>query len=185
MKMLRLAITAMFGIAAYGQTIKDPGLHNPVRVSTRLQLTVTLDKASVKLGEPVILRARYKNASSTKLGLGTGYWMLDYGLVVTDSSGAEPPRTALGEKWVQEQRESFLISSQGPIRLEAGAESTEFTLDVSKVYQLTRFGSYSVRLMFRGVWPEPGTPKPATVEESQQMPLEEAVSNVVQFTITP
>ncbi len=167
------------------QALRDSVFPDPVRASTRLQLTAKLDETTVKVGEPVVLRARYKNVSATNLELGTRYWVIDYGLVVTDSSGAEPPRTELGEKWLKEQREPVLLSSQGPFLLEPGAQGEEFAVDVTKAYRLTRPGSYSVQLMFRMVWPEPGTPVPTTVEESQKMPLEEAVSNVIQLTITP
>jgi hypothetical protein len=39
--------------------------------------------------------------------------------------------------------------------------------------------------MLRGIWPDPGEPRATSVEEAQKMTIEEAVSNVVQFTIIP
>jgi hypothetical protein len=69
--------------------------------------------------------------------------------------------------------------------VEPGAEGQELAMDLAKIYQLTKPGTYSVRSMLRGIWPEPGDPRPTTVEEAQKVTIEEAISNAVQFTITP
>jgi hypothetical protein len=172
-------------VSAYGQAVKDPVLPNPVRVSTRLELTLTVDHASIKTGEQMGVRVRYKNVSSRTMDLGSGSWMLDYAVTVADSSGAEPQRTSLGERWLKEQREPFISRSQGPLHVEPGADGEELAMDLAKIYQLTKPGTYFVRFLFRSMSPDSSDPLPKTVEEAQKVTIEEAVSNVAQFTITP
>jgi hypothetical protein len=109
----------------------------------------------------------------------------DYRLIVVDSSGTELPRTAFGENWLQQQREGVLLHSQGPLPLEPGEEGPEFVLNVAKVYQLTRPGTYFARLILRLIWPDPGERRPTTVKEAQKLPVEQVVSKMIRFTITP
>jgi hypothetical protein len=66
-----------------------------------------------------------------------------------------------------------------------GEEGGEFVVDADRNYNLTKPGTYFVRLMFRSMWPEPGEPRPTTVEEAEKTPMEEAVSELIPFTITP
>ena len=185
MKGFLLLAALLTASIAHGQVVRDPVAPNPVRVSTRLQLILTVEHSNVKSGDPVGARTHYKNVSSKTIELGTGYWMLDYAAIVTDTSGAEPPRTSLGERWLQEQREPVLLRSEGPLYVEPGAQGQELAVDLAKIYQLTKPGTYFVRFMFRGVAPDPIEPRPTSVEEARKMPIEEGVSNLVQFTIVP
>jgi hypothetical protein len=188
MKLLGLFAAAVFAgpPVAHGQNVRDVVRPNPVRISSRLQLTAAVEQMAVKLGQPARVHLRYKNMSSGAIMLGTANWRLAYTLTVTDSSGAEPPRTALGESWLQEQRQTNQEPSlMGPKRLEPGAEGEEVVVDIAKYYQLSRPGAYFVRMMFRDIWPDPGVPWRSTEEEGRKVILEEALSNVVQFTIVP
>lgn len=110
--------------------------------------------------------------------------MQDYELKVTDASGAEPPRTALGERWLQEDRMGVLIHS-GSFDLKPGEESQVGLLDLAKIYQLYEPGKYFARLTFRGFRRDPSEPAPKTFEEAQEMTIEEAVSDLMPFTIIP
>ena len=58
-------------------------------------------------------------------------------------------------------------------------------INAAYCYSLTKPGTYFVRLMFRSMWPEPGERWPTTIEEAQKTPMEEAVSELIPFTITP
>jgi hypothetical protein len=170
---------------ALGQALKDAVLPNPVVVSTRLQLKVGVEHPSLKLGEPVVVHARYKNVSSETVMVGTRHWDEDYALTVSDAFGAEVVRTALGEGWLMRQRGPLNTSSIGPFVLSPGEQGQEFVFDAAKYYQLNHPGTYFVRLILRHVLPDVPAPIPTTVEEYHKLPLEEAVSNLVQFVIVP
>ena len=185
MKSLGLLIALSLAHALHGQVVKDPVAPNPVRVSTRLQLVLELQQPKVKSGERVGARTTYENISPSAIDVGSGDWTLDYAVTVTDELGRECPRTALGERWLNEQREPVLLRSEGPVHLEQGTEGKEISMDLAKIYQLTKPGVYFVRFLYRSIWPDPGESRPTSVEDAQRVPIEEAVSNVVQFEITP
>jgi hypothetical protein len=105
----------------------------------------------------------------------------DEWIMVTDASGTELPLTKEGEKWRQPSRVS------GPVVVGAlfpGGEQGETIIDVSKHYQLDRPGNYFVRIA-RRIGVPPDVPFPKTAEGAAKTPLEEAVSDLVPFTITP
>jgi hypothetical protein len=187
MKKFEMFLTTVLIIPrlAHGQdTIIRDVPKNPVRVSTRLQLIASVERASVKQGEPIRLHFHYKNVSTKVVTLRENGWMQDYELTVTDTSGAEPPRTALGQRWLQEQRNGMLLHS-GPFVLAPDEEGKDGLIDVGKIYQLNQPGRYFARLMFGSIQRDPTEPKPATIEEAQKMTIEEAVSELIPFTITP
>jgi hypothetical protein len=166
---------------ALGQAIRDPGVPNPVRASTRLQMLASVERGSVKLGEPIELHMHAKNVSSVALKLSHNMEPYEYRVIVTDASGAELPRTPLGRSMLTVEPMSF----RDPVVLEPGAEDQEVVWDLAKIYELTRPGKYFVRAMFRGPYPAPGAPRPTTYEETRTFPVEEAVSDLIPFTITP
>jgi hypothetical protein len=169
----------------HAQAIRDPGRPNPIRVSTRLRMLAGLEHESVKSGDPVALHARYKNVSSGPLTVYDDQRNLRYQLLVTDASGKEPPRTDLGEQWLQFMREPYLLHGIGPDTLEPSAEGGDFVIDVSKYYYLTTPGRYFVRIMFSGLDRDPAEPRPTAVEDPGKVTLEEAVSDPIPFTVTP
>jgi hypothetical protein len=173
--------------AARGQVLRDAVRPNPVRISTRVQMRASVEQLSVRIGDPVMLRFHFKNVTSSVLHLASSGWDLDYGLTVTDPSGVEIPRTAQGEGWLRSQRNGIAVSSMS-FSLEAGAEADEIVMNVAKYYQLSKPGKYFVRVMRRGYMPpDPDAPKPTamTAEEAQRIPIEESVSDLIPFTITP
>jgi hypothetical protein len=184
MKKLKLLWTiTLIGLStARGQAVKDPALPNPVRVSTRVQMLVSLERASVKIGEPVRLHCHLKNVSSEVVHSGETAWSDDYWLVVTDASGAELPRTPLGDR---KRRPARAAVHAIMIALDPGEERDEGVTNVAELYQLNRPGKYFVRIAFR-LGPQPGDPwPPSTEEERLKGPREEAVSDLIPFTITP
>jgi hypothetical protein len=164
----------------YGQAVKDPVRPNPVRVSSRAQLIASLEQARVRVGDPIKLHFRLKNVSSEAINLMASDFNEDYWLVVTDASGAELPRTEEGDRMRQPSRTGGgIVGSLAP-----GAEYGGGTIDVTKHYQLDRPGNYFVRIARRIGLP-PDMPHPKTAEEGAKMPLEEAVSDLIPFTVTP
>jgi hypothetical protein len=105
----------------------------------------------------------------------------DCWLMVTDGSGLELPRTKEGDRLRQP---STVLISAGSGDLNPGVEDYDQTIDVSKLYQLDRPGNYFVRIVRRMGVP-PDMPYPKTAEEVAKTPLEEAVSDLIPFTITP
>jgi len=147
-------------------------------ISTRVQFLATLNRESAKAGDPIELRLRVKNVSSKAVYMYDVYWMLDYTVVVTDASGEELPRTALGEQWRQEQREGFRGGSLHMVPpLQPDAEGEEFIIDIAKYYQLTKPGRYLVRAVRNNLDTDSG--------ERPTVAAVTAVSNTLAFTITP
>jgi hypothetical protein len=68
--------------------------------------------------------------------------------------------------------------------LAPGAEYGGGAIDVAKHYQLDRPGNYFVRIAWR-IGVPPGVPQPKTPQEIVKVPIEEAVSDLIPFTITP
>lgn len=164
---------------AHGQAVKDPVNPSPVRVSSRAQVIASLGEARAKLGEPIILHYHLKNVSSQAITL-RYIGAYDYWVMVTDAAGMELPLTKEGGRLRGPPSPgSTMRGSLGP-----GAEEHDQVIDVSKLYRLDRPGSYLVRIARRMGVP-PGLPQPETLQESANVPIEEAVSDLIPFTITP
>jgi hypothetical protein len=168
--------------SSQGQAVKDPARPNPVRVSSRLQLVASLQQASVKIGDPVKLDLHFKNVSSGVVGTSQNSWENDYWLTVTDASGTALPRTKEGDQMLKPVRAlvSSVISPVPP-----GAEYGGGVVNVAEYFVLDRPGKYFVRIGYRSLTPAPGEPRPKTEKERQEVPLEEAVSELIPFTIVP
>ncbi len=165
----------------YGQAIRDPVRPNPVRVSSRAQLIVSLERARVRVGDPIMLHFRLKNVSSGAINLMASDFNDDYWLMVTDASGTELPRTKEGDRMRQPSR----AGGDRVGSLEPGAEYGDYAaIDVTKHYQLDRPGNYFARIA-RRIGVPPDVPRPTTLQEGARVPLEEAVSDPIPFTITP
>lgn len=175
------AITILGIEVVLGQAVKDPARLNPVRVSTRVQLLASLERASMKIGDPIQLHYRLKNVSSEVVAVAITDWSVVYWLTVVDASGAEPPRTKKGDRMRQ------IPVSTGPNVqgfLQPGADDGDHVTDVTELYRLDRPGAYFVRIAQRLGLP-PGEPRPKTPEEGRRAPVEEAVSDLIPFTIVP
>ncbi len=115
------------------------------------------------------------------INLTWGAFNENYWLMVTDASGMELPRTKEGDRLRQPSKVE-ISSITGP--LAPGADDGDHSIDVTKHYQLDRPGNYFVRIARRlGVPPD--VPYPTTLQEGAKVPLEEAVSDPIPFTITP
>lgn len=155
--------------------------------SARLQLTASVEPASVKVGAPVTLKLRLRNISPGRISLFTfSFDDIDYELFVADASGRELQRTPRGQAVFQQ--DDFPLLKTRQIELDPGA-ATEATLDVSKIYELTKQGIYYVQA-FRGrISPDPSVPRPYAYSNSHaddaRISVEKAVSTRIQFTIVP
>jgi hypothetical protein len=142
-------------------------------------MIAALELARVKLGAPVILHYHVTNLSSQALPM-----VLDvdavYWVMVTDASGTELPLTKEGTRL----REPPLAGIGGMSPLAPGADDGDHSLDLTKRYQLDRPGSYLVRIAMRMGVP-PDVPYPKTMQERAKVPIEEAVSDLIPFTIVP
>jgi hypothetical protein len=179
-----LALAVLEG--AHGQVVKDPVRQGPVRVSSRAQLIASLAQSRVQIGDPIILHFRLKNVSSGVIspifynGFNDDYWV-----IVTDASGVELPHTQEGDRL---REPSTVWISYGRGGLNPGVDDGDRVIDVGKLYHLDRPGSYFVRIARRmGVPPDIPFPKypEVSVEEIAKVPIEEAVSDLIPFTIVP
>ena len=128
-----------------------------------------------------MLHFSLRNVSSDPINLVSSGFNDDYWLIVINASGTEIARTALGEKMRQP------LKMLGPVvkgPLAPGAEDSGYSIDVAKHYQLDRPGNYFVRIV-RRIGVPPGVPYPKTLQEGARVPLEEAISDLIPFTITP
>lgn len=107
-------------------------------VSTRLRLTAAIDPASAKLHVPITVKLTLKNTSSKIASVVDTSPEYDFEFVVADSSGKEPPRTALGDRMSQGK---FVLLRSNRQDLEPGQEIVS-EIDVTKIYQITQPGTY-------------------------------------------
>lgn len=149
-------------------------IHNRTRMlSTRLRLYAEADPASVKAGSPVTIRVRLQNISSRTVRLGDSEPIFNYGIAVTDAFGNEPPRTDLGNRFLHGTVQGL---RQDVIDLRSGEEERA-VLEVTKLFQLTRPGTYFVRVNRGAIWTEK--------DEDNDKFIEEVFSGAAQFTIVP
>lgn len=177
---LALGLTSLYSIAvAQGTRTGPPPI--PVVPSKRLQLLMALPSRTVKLGAPVLAKFTLRNTSATAITVGVFTPEYNYELTVTDASGKELPRTPLGERLL---RRDGIGGSTTADEIDPGRE-IEAALDISRIYQLTSPGTYLVRAVRNAILGDR-----AEMEQRARNPgerpsfVEEAISNVVQFTIT-
>lgn len=178
---VRSAIALVLLGVAHGQAVKDPLWSNQVRLSSRAQLIASLEQAMVRPGDPITLHFRLRNVSSRAINLTWGAFDENYWLMVTDVSGTELPRTKEGDRLRQPSKVEISAIS-GP--LAPGADDGDHSIDLTKHYQLDRPGNCFVRIA-RRIGVPPDVPAPRTVDEIAKAPLEEAVSDLIPFTIAP
>ncbi len=175
---------ALAGLAVmYGQAITDPASPNPVVVSSRAKVVAYLEQASVKVGNPIALHCRLRVTSGVvkyvRGGFNNEYW-----LTVTEASGTELRRTEKGDR-VRRRPTSLgpsISDALGP-----GQEEPDDTIDLSQLYRLDLPGSYFVRIARRIGIADPAHPSPVSGDPKvvSQIPIEEAVSDLIPFTIIP
>jgi hypothetical protein len=177
---------ALFGLAiAYGQAIRDPAIPNPVRVSSRAQLVASLEQVSVRIGDPIKLHYRLKNVSSEVISpVVYSDWNDDCWLMVTDASGTELPRTKEGDRMRQRSTSHVGVVVDA---LSPGEDDGDHAIDATKHYQLDRPGNYFVRIARRIGVADRADPRLLSGDQkvASQIPIEEAVSDLIPFTIVP
>ena len=155
---------------------------NPVVVSSRAQVLAHLERSSVKIGDPLKFHFRLRNVSPQVIGnLVLSDFNDDCWLIVTDALGAELPHTEKGDRWRQRSTSQTASVSYA---LSPGEDDGDRVVNVADLYRLDRPGNYFVRI-FKRMSVQPGVPWPKTAEEGRKAPLEEAVSGLIPFTITP
>lgn len=188
-----LAAISLAG-ALEGQAVREPVTKGPIEVPARLQVTISAEQRSIRLGGPVLIHSRLKNISPKPVFLNGNFdWRIPYTLSVTEASGTEPALTPSGQEWRLGRFGGSSITP--PPSLEPGVETQDFAIDIAKYYQLTQPGTYLVRMRYRIIWPEgtdfvirvaPPAPRPPPASgQTKLSPREEAVSNEVYFAITP
>jgi hypothetical protein len=179
MKLPQLLLAAAVACASASAQGANGDPRTPVVVSTRLQLHAEMESPTVKLGEPVVVKFQLKNVFSAAIRITDAWASYDYELVVTDASGKEPPRTALGLKILR--GDYTLLRSIG-LDLDPG-EQIEASIDIATIYLLTQPGTYSVRAMRNKILGDAAEASSRNHNELARS-VEKAASNVVQFTIT-
>ncbi len=173
---------AILGEAIRGQVPRTTTQANPVYASTRLQLTASVESATARLGTPVLIKLRLRNVSASSVTVVATANDVDYELFVTNAFGKEMDRTPLGKgifQGVEQSRASMR-------HLDPGQE-IEAQIDVTRIYNLKQPGTYYVQVLRSQIVPDPSPPRPYGNSNSDaiRIPLEKAVSNKVQITITP
>jgi hypothetical protein len=162
-----------------GKTFAAEREPRPVVASSRIQLRAAVDAASVRSGVPIVVKLLLRNASSTLVSVGDSRPEYDYDLTVTDGSGKELPRTALGNQLL---RHEYSVLHSDSHDLEPGQE-IEAEIEITRIYQVSQPGTYYMRAVFHAIWSDlPGQSK--SVDESKR-PTEKAFSNPLQFTVIP
>ena len=120
----------------------------PIKASTRLQPSAVVEPIAAKVGQPILLKLQLKNVSSKVVTVGDSNFYTDYDLVVTDLSGKEPQKTKFG---LAIPEMPLLRSTTLDI---APGEEVQATLEITKIYDPQRPGTYYARATRHSVWPE-------------------------------
>ena len=166
-----------------GQAIRDPTSPNPVVVSSRAKVIANLAQASIRVGDPLTLHFRLRVTSGVVKYVRGGF-NNDYWVTVTEASGTELPRTEKGDRL---RRRPTSLGPSISDALGPGQEEPDDTIDLSQLYRLDRPGSYFVRIARRIGIADPAHPSPVSADPKvvSQIPIEEAVSDLIPFTIIP
>jgi uncharacterized protein (TIGR03067 family) len=117
---------------------------------------VSLAKEKVESGEAIPVKYVVKNVSKEEQILWhSGFWP-NHVIVVKDAEGKEPPLTQFG----QQCRKAFSPGGErgknAPVRVPPGGEDTAYEqYDLTKLYDLTKPGRYTVRYVYeekQGGW---------------------------------
>jgi len=147
-RLLLIVLQAVFGLAAGGQSSLCP-----TAPEKTLAYELTLVHSQVKADDKVFVHLTVKNVSSTAVPL----WVentndpggLNYQFEVRDSQGALVPEAHFSRALRGVEDPHFLTSetplnrSGGCIDLGAG-QSRTYTIDVSRLYQMTSPGAYTI-----------------------------------------
>jgi len=180
-----LLLLALLGAGAPAQVPRTTATPNPAYASARLELDASVEPASIKSGNPIFVKLRLRNVSGTRVSVVSTADDIDYELLVTDATGAEARRTSHGRALFQDEFEAF--RSVG-LELDPGQE-IQVALDITRIYELKQPGTYYLQAARTHILPDASTPRPNAYSHSNRdagkEPIEKAVSNKVQFTVTP
>src|SRR5262249_38076048 len=107
-----------------------------------LRAKVSLAKDRFAVGEAIKVAYVVKNVSKQGL-IVHGFWP-NHLILVRDADGTEPPLTALG----QQHRQSPVFAQSIPFTVPAGSEDAYDPYDLTKLYDLTRPGRYTVQYIY-------------------------------------
>lgn len=112
------------------------------KVPDGIRLRVTTEKASIRLGDHLAIHAELVNNSRTSITL-RDWWLVEwnYWARVLDSSNQEVPLTDYGKKI-----RPPVISGSGTFVELAPGETDRAEEDVTKIYDLSSPGKYSVQV---------------------------------------
>ena len=114
-----------------------------------LRAKVTLARSKFAVGQPIEVAYAVKNVSKVEQVLWhSGFWP-NHQILVRDVAGKEPPLTLMG----QQGRDAFAPGGgrgkNVPWKVEPGKEdATEGACDLTKLYDLTRPGRYTVQYVY-------------------------------------
>jgi phage FluMu protein gp41 len=134
--------------------------------SEGFQLSAMMDGIKLKRGEPILLKLTLKNVSQKELFVAESTAEKVYDIDVRDERGELVP---LSEKGKRLYREPIMFDGVISVKVAPGQEQN-VTIDLSKIYNVTATGIYSVTAR-------------RTVPKLDRSGTAELVSNTVKVTI--
>ena len=137
----QFSATLIIGLVGTNVLVAQDARIPPTRVSERLAIVSSLDQEAFKAGTPVPLKIAARNVHTKPVQIMIQSAEFDYKLTVFDESGNELTRTDFG-KWLVERERG---GSRFRLTLEPKEEHLS-SLDLAKIYRLTKPGTYFARL---------------------------------------
>ena len=116
-----------------------------------ISVSISTPNTTVRVGQPIPIRIDLKNTSNSEVRIGRvtshGQAELDYEVVLLDSAGHPVPQTKYGD--AAANRQVIIVSRElSPV---APAETTVQRTELTKLFNITKPGTYTVRVGRR--WP--------------------------------
>jgi hypothetical protein len=113
----------------------------PARTSTEAVISIALDQAEIKLGEPAKLHVTLTNASKRPLTVTETSVEREFEIRITDPSGVEPPLAEQGKNLRGKGKGPTVIYRNFQLTLAPG-EDVKGDEDIARIYSLTAPGVY-------------------------------------------
>lgn len=154
MKVFQICWFTIFCAVVLAQQVAPPTKARP-----RFSLNVVAENKEVKVGDPVIVTSTLTNVSGNELSItmdlaAKGEVNAHDGVIVRDSNGKEPPKTdfhrdlkgeAPSARSVSGSSTTITVMNFRSFSVSPGAKFVQ-QIEVSKLYDLSKVGSYSVQL---------------------------------------
>ena len=128
--MLKTIILSVPAVMAFSQAV-NPGVG--------LRLSATPKRASVAVGEPLMLKVSTMNVSRRSLFITVTLAEVDHKFEVRDATGAAVPMTDYGRNLLRNAQETRSVM----VKLRPGEEHEE-TIQLEKLFQLNKPGTYQI-----------------------------------------